>query len=306
MSRTAALPDAWEPKVRAVLAGVRPDLARRPLRPLGAGHESVALLLDAESDTYVLRFPRGETGAASIAREARLLPELAGTLGVPIPRFAFTAPNPLGPGSFCCYPIVPGESLDEEDWHARGLLDEPETARRVAELIEAIHAFPVERARELGVPEVDLRAEHTRELPRVHAEVVPLLPPYEARRLVAAYERYLGDDGNFAVPPTLIHADLSLDHLLVDGTRITGLIDFGDVRIGDPDYDLCYLWPETNPAFVRRLQEHRGRRLDARLEGKLRFWELADPVSDVLYGIEHGMPDVRDEGVDLLTTLLAP
>src|SRR5690606_13158229 len=166
------------------------------------------------------------------ASRARLLPELAGTLGVPIPRFAFTAPNPLGPGSFCCYPIVPGESLDEEDWHARGLLDEPETARRVAELIEAIHAFPVERARELAVQEVDLRAEHTRELPRVHGEVVPLLPPYEARQLVAAYERYLGDDGNFAVPPTLIHADLSLDHLLVDGPRITGLIDFGDVRIG--------------------------------------------------------------------------
>ncbi|XRQ07278.1 phosphotransferase family protein [Actinomadura welshii] len=305
MTRYAALPEAWEPKVRAALAGVRPDLARCPLRLLGAGYESVALFLEAE-ETYVLRFPRGEDGAEGIACESRLLPELAGTLPVPVPRFAFTASNPLGPGVFCCYPIVPGDSLDEDDWRARGLLDEPEPVRQIADVIEAIHAFPVDRARDLGVPEADLRGGFTEDLPRVRAEVAPLLPPDEARALVAAYERHLADDGNFTGPPTLIHADLSLDHLLVTGTRITGLIDFGDVRIGDPDYDLCYLWPETNPSFVQRLQEHRGRPLDARLEGKLRFWELADLVSDALHGIDHDMPDVRSEAVALLTTLLSP
>ncbi|GAA0552837.1 phosphotransferase family protein [Actinomadura livida] len=310
MTRNVTLPEDWEPKVRAALAGARPDVAGCPLRLLGTGYESVALLLDAEQgaagESYVLRFPRNEDGAEGIAREARLLPELAGTLDLPIPRFAFTAPNPLGPGSFCCYPAVPGESLDEDDWHDRGLLDEPGPVRQIADVIEAIHAFPVERARELGVPEADLRADYTEELDLVRTEVAPLLAPEEGRELVAAYERYLADDGNFADPPALTHADFSLDHLLITGTRITGLIDFGDVRIGDPDYDLCYLWPETNRSFIRRLQEHRGRPLDARLEGKLRFWELADPVSDVLHGIEHGMADVREEGIGYLKPLLAP
>ena len=306
MPRYVTLPDGWEPKARAALADVRPDLARCPLRLLGAGFESVALSLDAGRETYVLRFPRNDDGAEGIACETRLLPELAEAVDLPIPRFAFTAPNPLGPGTFCCYPAVPGESLDEDAWHARGLLDEPGPVRQIADLIEAIHAFPVDRARELGVPEADERAEFGEDLRRVRAEVAPLLPRDEARRLIAAYERYLGDDANFAGPPTLIHADLSLDHLLVAGTRITGLIDFGDVRIGDPDYDLCYLSPETSPAFVRRLQEHRGRPLDERLEGKLRFWELADPVCDVLHGIENGMPDVRDEGLALLRALLSP
>ncbi|MFI0369483.1 phosphotransferase family protein [Actinomadura sp. 1N219] len=306
MTRNVVLPDGWEPKVRAAVADVRPDLARRPLRPLGAGFESVALLLEADPHSYVLRFPRGEDGAEGIACEARLLPELAGLLDVPVPRFAFTAPNPLGPGEFCCYPVVPGESLSEEEWHARGLLDEPEPVRQIAGLIEAIHSFPVKRARELGVPEADPRAEFTADLRLVRAEVVPLLPPDQARLLLDAYEHYLADDGNFDGPPTLIHADISLDHLLITGTRVTGLIDFGDARIGDPDYDLCFLWPETNRAFVQRLQAERGRPFDARLEGKLRFWELADPATDVLHGIEHDLPDVRDEGLTLLSTLLTP
>lgn len=50
----------------------------------------------------------------------------------------------------------------------------------------------------------------------------------------------------------------------------------------------------------------RSRPLDARLEGKLRFWELADPATDVLHGIEHDLPAVRDEGLQLLKTLLTP
>ena len=300
------LRDGWEPAIRSAVAAVRPDLADGALRPLGSGFESVALLLEDGPDRYVLRFPRGADGAEGIACETRLLPELADSLDLPIPRFTFTAPNPLGPGTFCCYPIVPGESLTEEEWHARGLLDEPEPVRQIAELIEAIHSFPVDRARELGVPEVDLREEFGEDLDLLRAEVVPLLPAGQARELIAAYERYLADDANFTGPSRLTHADISLDHLLVTGTRITGLIDFGDARIGDPDYDLCYLWPEAGRSFVERLQAHRGRSLDARVEGKLRFWELADSATDVLHGIEHGLPDVRDEGLRLLDALLTP
>ncbi|TYB49272.1 phosphotransferase family protein [Actinomadura chibensis] len=304
MSRSVALPDGWEPAVRAAVAEVRPDLAGRPLRPLGAGFESVALLLGVGAEAFVLRFPRNEDGAEGIACETRLLPDLAEWLDLPIPRFAFTAPNPLGPGTFCCYPVVPGESLPEEEWRARGLLDEPGPVRQMADVIEAIHSFPVERARLLGVPEVDLRSEFAGDLELVRADVAPLLPAAQAGALLSAYEDYLAEDANFDVPPTLTHADISLDHFLVTGTRVTGLIDFGDVCVGDPDYDLCFLWPETNREFVQRLQDHRGRPLDARLEAKLRFWSLADPATDVLHGLENDLPDVRDEGLRLLSTLL--
>ncbi|MEV0970082.1 phosphotransferase [Microtetraspora glauca] len=303
-----ALPDDWESRVRSALANVRDDLARGALHPLGAGMESVALRLDPPDGdggtSFVLRFPYNEDGAEGIACEAALLPELAEHLPLPIPRFAFTAPNPLGPGEFCCYPAVPGESLSEEDWHRRGLLDEPAPIRRIAALIDAIHAFPVGRARELGVPESDPRAEFGERLDLLRAEVVPALPSSESRTLVAAFEDYIGDDACFDYEPVLIHADISLDHLLVTGTDVTGLIDFGDTTIGDPDYDLCYLWSETGPGFTQRLQELRGVPFTDRLQRKLRFWELADAAADVLHGIEHGHSEFRDESLAVLRGLL--
>ncbi|WP_067179998.1 phosphotransferase [Microtetraspora niveoalba] len=309
MSVDVTLPDGWESRVRRALASVRDDFARGSLRPLGAGMESVALRLDppdGDADRpFVLRFPRNEDGAEGIACEAALLPELAEHLPLPIPRFVFTAPNPLGPGEFCCYPAVPGESLSEEEWHRRGLLDEPAPIRRIAALIDAIHAFPATRARQLGVPEWDPRAEFSESLDLLRAEIVPALSPAESRTLLAAFETYLGDDACFDYEPTLIHADISLDHLLVTGTDVTGLIDFGDTTIGDPDYDLCYLWSETGPGFIRRLQELRGVPFSDRLERKLRFWELADVTEDVLHGIEHGLAEFRDQSLALLRDLLS-
>ncbi|WP_169807940.1 phosphotransferase [Actinomadura hibisca] len=296
------LPDDWDDRVRTVLATVSPDLVDARLSPLGAGLDSVALLAETPSGAYVLRLPKEEDGAEGIEREARLLPELS--LDLAVPRFAFTAPNPLGPGRFCCYPVVPGESLTPDEWAARGLLEADAPPRQIAAAVEAIHAFPVERARALGVLDRDLRADYADGLAETRAEVAPLLPPDEASALLTAWADYLADDANFTYEPTFTHADLSLDHLLVTGDRISGLIDFGDIEIGDPDYDLCYLWAEAGPAFVRRVQKHRGRALTPRQEAKLRFWALAELALDVAHGIENDLPTLRDDSLAELRALL--
>lgn len=306
MSASVVLPDGWQDSVRAALAeSPRPELADGGLRLLGAGMDSVALLLESDGGEYVLRLPQDPHGAEGIAHEQRLLPELAPCLPVPIPQFLFTAPNPLGPGRFCAYPAVPGESLSEEQWRARGLLDRPEIHRRIAESLAGVHAFPADRARELGIRIWDLRGEFGDDLKTVRAEVVPLLDRSDAALLLAAWERYLDDDANFAHEPTLIHADVSLDHLLVTGSELTGLIDFGDVAIADPDYDLCYLYPEAGREFVDRVLRCRGTELAPRTETKLRFWACADPALDVLHAQEHEMPEFQQERLLVLTEALA-
>lgn len=302
--RDVSLPDDWEPKVREALADVLPERRNAPLRPLGAGLDNVTLLLDG---AIVVRLPKNSDGAESVAKEARLLPELAlhWDLGVAIPRFLFTAPNPIGPGSFCGYPLVPGEVLAPEHWHARGLPGLPETARQVAGILDALHAFPAEAAGKLGAPSWDLREDFAGDLAAVRAEVLPRLTPGEGRTLLAVWEGYLGDDANFAYRPTFTHGDVSLDHLLVTGDEITGLIDFGDAEVGDPDYDLSYLWAEAGPDFVRRVQAHRGLSFTVRLARKLDFWALADPALDVLFGLEQRTPELADDALRTLRARLA-
>ncbi|WP_169814731.1 phosphotransferase family protein [Nocardia crassostreae] len=306
MTAHSELAGDWAEKVGGMLAGsVRPELARGTVRVLGEGMESVAVLVTSEEGEFVVRMPKGVDGAEGIAQEARLLPELGERVSVVIPRFAFLAANPIGPGECCVYPAVPGDSVGEDVWRARGLLERGETARVIAGFIGEVQGFPVERARELGVLERDMRAEYGEDLERIRAEVIPLLPRAEGRELLARWEGYLGEDENFAYAPTLIHADISLDHVLLSGDRISGVIDFGDAQIGDPDYDLCYLWPEAGAEFVRRVRECRGLELDARLAAKLDFWASSDSAIDVLHAIDHAMPEFRDVSVRRVCEALA-
>ncbi|WP_067570098.1 phosphotransferase [Nocardia acidivorans] len=264
------------------------------MRVLGEGQENVAVLV---GDAYVVRLPKDEDGADGVAREGRLLAELAETLTIRVPRYEFTMPNPLGPGECAGYPLVPGEVLPTREWYARGLLEKDETARVIAEFIDGVQRFSVDRARGFGIEEPDFRADFAADLKRVRAQVIPLLPGAAGRELVRRWEGYLGRDGNFEYSPALIHADVSLDHLLVTGDRITGVIDFGDAQIGDPDYDLSYLWAEAGAEFVRRVQDCRGLPLDERLIRKLNFWAVSDAAVDVLHAIEHDMPEFRDDRV---------
>lgn len=57
------------------------------------------------------------------------------------------------------------------------------------------------------------------------------------------------------VPQTLIHGDFTLDNTLVDGDRISGVIDWGAGAYGDPRYDLA-LALEAKPGVFDDDAEH--------------------------------------------------
>jgi aminoglycoside phosphotransferase (APT) family kinase protein len=59
-----------------------------------------------------------------------------------------------------------------------------------------------------------------------------------AQRLESALRRY-GDAVRFEQPGVLLHGDLKPAHVFAEGDRFVGLIDWGDVAVGDPLYDLA-------------------------------------------------------------------
>lgn len=294
----ARLPDGWEAAVRAAVAGELGPHVR--LDVLGSGLDCWAVRAD---DDVVLRIPQHDDGAASVDRQWAIVAALAERLPVAVPVPLFTAANPLGPGAIGAARFVAGEVVDEHDWHRRGLLDDA-NAETIASVIDAIASFPVDEAAELGVPVDDERSDLAAELDALRGHAGRHLAPDEVTDLLTRWELHLADDGNFANEPALVHADLSLDHLLIAHGRIVGLIDFGDVNITDPDLELAYLWAEAGPGFVARVQQARGRTVDARLAAKLDFAQLRDEAGDILWAIEHEMPDLLAEATGWVSATL--
>jgi aminoglycoside phosphotransferase (APT) family kinase protein len=240
-------------QARALIEEQFPQLAPVNVEPLGVGFDNSAFVVNG---AYVFRFPRRQIAAPLVETEGRLLPMLAPRLPLPIP-----APTLLGrpaggyPWPFLGHALIPGRTacaaaLDEEQ---RRRLAEP-----LARFLAALHATPAEEAAQHGAgPDTIARLDLARRLPRAR-ELLDRL----TRRGEIAEPRSLAAILD-AAPPTyaprsdvLVHGDLYARHLLIhpDG-RFAGIIDWGDVHLGDPAVDLAiahtFLPPEAHVSFRR-------------------------------------------------------
>lgn len=234
-----------------------PDLAAEKIRLLGVGWDNSAFIVN---EIYIFRFPRREIALPLLEAEWCALPKLAARLPVPIPFPEWKGvPSEKFPWPFTGYRMVPGLSachanLSEEQ---RAHLAEP-----IARFLKDLHAIPPaelapchffgdNRARidwalitqriaktfqqldEIGLPE------QKTELEALVATLQNLRPPSNS---------------------TVVHGDFYVRHLLIDEKlHLAGVIDWGDVHLGDPAIDLAiahsFLPKSAHAAFKKAYGE---------------------------------------------------
>jgi aminoglycoside phosphotransferase (APT) family kinase protein len=232
---TARQPDAEvtldEALVRELLADQHPDLATLPLRRAGVGWDNETWRV---GETLAARLPRRALGAQLIAIEQTWLPRLAPDLPVPVP-----APLRAGtPGHDYPYAwsIVPWFAGTSAEHGPVGFA----AARRLGELLHALHVPAPTGAPHNPYRSVAL-AERPSPLDALH-RVFDGAPP---RTLLRIWERAL----HAPVPGHRwwIHGDLHARNLVMDGTVLEAVIDWGDMAGGDPAVDLSVLWTVMDP-----------------------------------------------------------
>lgn len=254
------MPPSWTAEIdltpefaRALIERQFPHLAPARVTLLGVGWDNAAFRVN---DAYVFRFPRRQFAAPFLDTEMRLLPALAPRLPLPIPCPAFCGqPDTTYPWTFAGYPMLPGRTACTADLsHAQRL----RAAEPLARFLAILHAVPAQEAARHGAPQDTIRRlDLAHRLPRAHA----LLSELAARGLIAdavSLREILA-----AAPPgytpradTLVHGDLYARHLLVDDTgNLSGVIDWGDLHVGDPALDLAlvhtFLPPAARELFFR-------------------------------------------------------
>ncbi|AUX24386.1 phosphotransferase [Sorangium cellulosum] len=273
--------------------------ALRPVRLelLGEGWDNVAYLVDGE---LIFRFPRRQAAVPLLEREHRLLPALAPRLPLAIPVPELFGRAGAGPyrWPFLGYRRVAGETA------CRANLDDRERralAAPLARFLAALHAFPTGEARRLGMPpdsigKLDLAARipQARErLERMRAlgllrDVRPWSELLEAGAALRASEDL-----------RVVHGDLYARHLLVSAgpaRALCGVIDWGDLHLGDPAVDLSVahsvLPPEAHDTFRATYGE-----IDARRWELARIRAIHHSAAVVLYGHDIGDSALVREGL---------
>jgi aminoglycoside phosphotransferase (APT) family kinase protein len=230
-SRPAAEVNVDVGLVRRLLGAQFPQWAELPLAPARpAGWDNVVYRLGAD---LAVRLPRRALGAAHAEREHRWLPLLA-------PRLPLPVPVPLGQG-------VPGMGYP---WHwsvCRWLLGEIAAVEPVADPEQAAVALAGFVAALRAVDPAGGPASEFRGAPLaardadVRAAVAALQGDLDPAPVLAAWRAALAAPA-WRGPSVWMHGDLHPANLLVDRGRLSGVLDFGLVAVGDPACDLMVAW----------------------------------------------------------------
>ncbi|MFW6597204.1 aminoglycoside phosphotransferase family protein [Propionibacteriaceae bacterium Y2011] len=234
--------------VRALLAEQFPELVVDSLVEVEpAGTDNVNYRATAAGQDLVVRLPRKPDAAAGIAKEARFGRLLGSALPVAIPvPTGVGRPSASYPFPWSVGPWLPGEL--PTPGAATG-----ELAVDLAGFVRALRS--VDAAPHLGdamltsyrVGPIAPRFADTDEfLPRCDGwvDVPAVRDAWESLKHVEPYEG----------PPAFAHTDLQPGNLLVDEHgRLSAVIDFGALAVGDPTVDLLPAWQvfdaETRPRF---------------------------------------------------------
>ncbi|GAA4755958.1 aminoglycoside phosphotransferase family protein [Modestobacter marinus] len=261
--------------VRRLVARQFPGWAGLPVRPVAsAGTDHDLYRLGGE---LVVRLPLVPAATGQAAREATWLPRLAPSLPLAVPQpVALGEPDAGYPHAWSVYRWLPGtdaRALDGGDRAASEL-----AARDLAAFIRALHRIDTTGAPRRGPggrggPLADLDA-------AVRASVEALGDRVDPVAVRTAWAE------SVAVPPwsgadVWLHADLLPGNLLLTDGRLSAVIDFGLLTIGDPAVDLLPAWNLFDAAGRAVFLSALGADEAVRLRG--RGWALAQAVIALPY-----------------------
>jgi aminoglycoside phosphotransferase (APT) family kinase protein len=287
--------------VRQLIREQCPGVDGTALVRLGEGWDSETYLADG----WVLRFPKRRALVRQLEREADVLRLIADRLPIAVPRFELSGrPGAAFPYPFVGYRKLPGVTLSEMLGAPMTPREEEETAAAFGAFLTALHRVPIE---ELPADLPREPAEEAAEF-REFDEVFPGLAtvhPVMAER-VAAFRRAHRPRA-WTGRAVLIHDDLLPEHVLMADrpTRLSGIIDWGDVKIGPPVRDVvgAYVW--RGRAFTRRVLAHYdGDVNDADLDW-MRVRALSIGLSNVEYGRLAALPEYVRSGLHAIEQALA-
>ncbi len=290
----------WKPeevvatdRAKQLIESAFPELAPVRLAEYGVGWDNTAYLAN---DTWVFRFPRRELAAGLMVYEALTLPQIARRLPLAVPEPVFiSGPTPAFRWSFAGYRALRGKTA------CRAKLSSEErvaNAPLIGNFLRSLHELDTTALRAAGLPTDQLRR-----LDRAHRS-----PMIEERIRIAARQDLLEDPlalqrivDDFPVDWTqrdgvLCHGDLYARHLLVDeALTVSGVIDWGDVHLGDPAVDLSlaagFLPPAAHAAFFDAYGS-----VSAESWRVARFRALLSALTILLYGADIEDADLVREG----------
>lgn len=290
---TTPIPPADVDALLALAAAHGLDLEAPSLRTEEMGLDfRVALARATDGQEWVLRIPRRPDVLARAEVEGRLLKMVAPHLDVAVPDWRIVTPQLIA------YPLLPGAPAlsvaadGAVTWHVD--VASPVYAASLGDAVAQLHAVDPGEAAATGIEvrsPAQVREQWRRDLTRVSREF-EIAPALRER-----WSAWLAEDTYWPPHSVLTHGEIYPGHTLVEGDRVTAIIDWTTAAIGDPARDLMFHRVSApSEAFEVALAHYvaGGGTVWPRLAAHCAEMFSASPLAYGLYALQTGEQAHRD------------
>jgi aminoglycoside phosphotransferase (APT) family kinase protein len=221
---------------RKLIAEQFPEYAGLPITDVEKqGHDNRTYRL---GDNMLIRMPTAAHYALKVPKEQALLPQLAKRLSVSIPApIKMGKPSADYPYPFSIYKWLPGKSINLLTLTEQ---EKKQLAFDLAKFLKELQAINDVEGPGPGQHNW-WRGDHISVYDKGAREQIPKLAEIiDAGQALSLWDKACATRWN--KQPIWIHGDFAIGNILIDGGKLSAVIDFGGAAVGDPACDLVIAW----------------------------------------------------------------
>lgn len=242
---------------------------------------------------YIFRFSKDDESYSILENETRILKSLLQRFSqtILLPDYEFSHLEHDGP--FVGYKMIKGTFITRDKYLQISQVEKDIFAEKIALFLTELHS--------LDVKEYKLEYRNpTAYYETCFHELMEICQSYlstsEKEMLVAFYKAFEGDILMKEYIPSVVHGDLSDDHIILTSNGI-GIIDFGDVMVFDPAYDFLWTFFYDEELFDKIYKFYNGNK-DENFKHRIQnFYLKWIPYYSISYGNKIGNRELVQQGI---------
>lgn len=252
--------------VRQLITEQFPAFSNLSIDPVKVqGHDNRTFRLGPD---MLIRMPTAESYALKVPKEQELLPKLAQHLSLPIPApLNMGSPSKDYPYPFSIYKWMEGES-------ANSLTIDDESleyiAGQLAKFLNELQSIDSVEGPEPGLHNWYRGAHVSVYDAQARTQIQELETVIDSASSLRLWEQAL--TSKWEKRPVWIHGDFASGNILIQDNKLSAVIDFGGMGVGDPACDLVIAWTflkgKSRDIFIREMD------LDSDTWARARAWAL--------------------------------